>query len=69
MKVLNEFSIPETSPRFAFLHIMAEFCSFILAFKKLTNEVLKVAVEGSRHKNIDPWQQLRVARDYFLNPY
>jgi hypothetical protein len=67
-KVLKKYDVPATSPRTAFLHIMAEFCGFLSAFKTLTEKVLGVTAGMPRERTEDPWLQLQVARKYFLNP-
>lgn len=67
-KVLIDFSIPATSPRASFLYIMAEFCTFLLAFKTLTERVLGVTIKSLGNIE-DPWRQLKISRNYFLNPF
>jgi hypothetical protein len=68
-EVLKKFKIPATSPRTAFLYIMSKFCDFLLAFKTLTEKVLRVTIEMPRQRIEDPWLQLQIARKYFLNPF
>lgn len=68
-EVLKKYSIPATSPRTSFHYIMAEFCSFLLVFKTLTEKVLGVTVETPKQEEIEnPWLQLQIALKYFKNP-
>ena len=69
VEVLGKHSIPATSPRAAYLHIMAEWCCFLLAFKNLTEKVLEVTAETPRQTIKNPWLQLQIAQDYFKTPF
>ena len=68
-KTLTNYSIPFTSPRTAFLRIMAEFCGFLLAFKTLTENILGITVTRPERDIEDSWSQLQVAHRYFLTPF
>ena len=68
-QTLDQYSVPTTSPRMAYLHIMAEFCNFILAFKGITEKLLVTKIGIKTAKVSDPWNQLEIAQKYFRQPF
>ncbi len=68
-KILSNNNIPYITPRCAYLHIMSEFCLFLLEFKEHTRKVLQTEIqETANNVDLSVWDQLRLANEYFKNP-
>ena len=68
-QTLDKYEVPTTSPRMAYLHIMAEFCNFILVFKEITEKLFDTGIDVEAGKVDDPWNQLEIAQKYFRQPF
>lgn len=68
--VLAKFNICENNPRNTFFFILSELCSFLKAFKYLTEKTFAEKIESNAGsaKIENPWTQLEMAREYFRNP-
>ena len=67
--IIEKYNMPKDSPRATFLFIMAELCSFLSEFKYLTESVLQAEEIAHKQRETNPFHQLRVAHEYFLEPY
>jgi hypothetical protein len=66
-KVLSQYNIKEGNPRKLFLFIMKEICGFLIAFKSLTEK--NFSQKTATKERIDPWNQLKLAQNYFKTPH
>jgi len=69
-KVLSKFNIKQDNPRQIFLNILSNICIFLKAFKDLTEKAFgeKIDSKVRRGKIKNPWAQLEMAKEYFMNP-
>ncbi len=68
-EILSKYGYAGRQRREVFYKIMAEFCSFLLGFKTITEKLFCTTFPPAAKKVEDPWVQLQFARKYFANPF